>query len=176
MQPPPPPPPYDPQPVNGVVPDLTRDHVPVVARAIAQGLSLPAAAARVSATKAQLQQWLRRGERDAAEGKWTVYSHLLLAVEQAKAHREEYLVELGDQAAQDKTLNVRWVTWSLSMLRPLEYSARAPGEAGTSGFALISPEEAVASVHQFLADFLSRHAVEAKASEPMPVEGPLSGG
>lgn len=139
----------------------------LIAQDVAQGASRAAAAASVRATEDQLNQWLQRGRRDAMEKKDTVYAHLLMECLRAARHHELHLLELGDRAAQDKTLNVRWVTWKLAFLRPNEFSARAlEGSAAANGFALMSPEEAVTSVHQMLEDFLSRHEKDAAPEAP----------
>jgi hypothetical protein len=130
--------------------------IPLIATDLAQGASRAAAAASVSTTEDCLNQWLQRGKRDVAEGKATLYAQLLLECNRAARHFELYLLELGNQAAQDKALNVRWVTWRLGFLRPNEFTERAHVAGGTGGFALMSPDEAVATVHQLMADFLAR--------------------
>jgi hypothetical protein len=152
---------YEPPPVRrGPRTTLTEDMVPLIARDVARGASRAAAAASVRTTADCLKQWLQRGRRDVAEGKDTVYAYLLLECAASAREYELHLLELGDAAAQDKTLNVRWVTWRLGFLRPEEYTARAAEEAGTTGFALMTPEEAVQSVHQLMADFLARQKAE----------------
>jgi hypothetical protein len=132
--------------------------ISTIARDVGRGASRAAAAASVRTTEDCLNQWLQRGRRDVAEGKESLYAELLLECAAAAREYELHLLELGDAAAQDKTLNVRWVTWRLGFLRPQEFTARAlEGPTNGTGFALMSPEEAVQSVQALMEEFLARN-------------------
>ncbi|WNG57397.1 hypothetical protein F0U59_23490 [Archangium gephyra] len=149
---------HPPKKPRGPATTLTEEMIPIIARDVGKGTSRASAAASVRTTEDCLNQWLQRGRRHVAEGTESLYSALLLECASASREYELHLLDLGDQAAQDKTLNVRWVTWRLGFLRPQEFTARAiEGPANGSGFALMSPEEAVQSVQGLMAEFLARN-------------------
>ncbi|MFY0567076.1 hypothetical protein ACN28E_25005 [Archangium lansingense] len=149
---------HPPKKPRGPATTLTEEMIPIIARDVGRGASRAAAAASVRTTEDCLNQWLQRGRRHVAEGTESLYASLLLECASASREYELHLLDLGDAAAQDKTLNVRWVTWRLGFLRPQEFTARAiEGPANGSGFALMSPEEAVQSVQALMAEFLARN-------------------
>lgn len=147
---------------RGPATTLTAEMIATIARDVGKGASRAAAAASVRTTEDCLNQWLQRGRRHVAEGTESLYAELLLECASASREYELHLLDLGDQAAQDKSLNVRWVTWRLGFLRPSEFTARAlEGPDSGSGFALMTPEEAVQSVQALMQEFLARRAAEA---------------
>lgn len=109
---------------------LTPERHDGIVRALKVGTYLCTAAALVGISESTLRDWLRRGARDADEGRATPYAALLADVEVAQAESE-----VTDLALITKAAAADWkaAAWKLSRLYPERYSERRQLEVSGPG-------------------------------------------
>jgi hypothetical protein len=159
---------------------LTREMIPVIAKWLARTGVLRIAAAKAGASEDALGKWISRGRDAAARRKSSLYTELLIACEEAWAHRFAHLIQLGEQTVVDRHMNPRFVTWLMSVTGPKhftvprEQAAQAPGGGLGPAFELVTPEAAKASVLGKLMRFLEEDDKSSPPEAP-PAAEPESG-
>jgi hypothetical protein len=146
---------------------LTPTMIPIIAREVASGATKRAAAATAGTTEDCLSAWLKRGREAAGKRKVSKYTRLLIAYERAEAHYQRFLQRLGLQSVTDRHCNPRFVTHSLAVRDPKNWTVPkepvAGGPRGQGGYELLTPAQARAALEERLARFLAVEDEGAKA-------------
>ncbi|HYI01552.1 hypothetical protein [Hyalangium sp.] len=158
---------------------LKPEMIPIIAQEIASGATKRAAAAEAGTTEDCLGAWLKRGREAAGKRKRSKYTRLLIAYERAEAHHQRFLRKLGLQSVTDRHCNPRFVTYSLAVRDPKNWTipkepAAARGQAVVGE--LLTPAQARAALEERLERFLKvddeRVKAEQDASDPPPPPSP----
>ena len=146
---------------RGPATTLRPSMIPIIAEALARTGVKRIAAAKAHTTEDCLGKWLKRGADAMARGKRSLYTQLLLACEEAWAHRYSYLIELGERTVTDRHCNPRFVTWLMGVTAPKTFTVpKEPAQGAVKSglgpaFELLTPEEAARSLDEKLSHFLS---------------------
>jgi hypothetical protein len=152
---------------------LTREMIPVIAEWLARTGIQRIAAAKAGTTEDCLGKWLSRGRDAVARKRTSLYTELLSACEAAWAHRNGYLIELGERTVVDRHCNPRFLTWLMAVASPKQFTvprepvAQAQGHGLGPAFELVSPEAAAKAIEEKLLRFLEE---DAKSQAPPPEE------
>ncbi len=136
---------------------------PEMIRTIAEGLARTGmqriAAAQAGTTADCLRAWLSRGLEASKRRKKSIYTELLMACEEAWAHRYAHLIQLGELTVTDRHMNPRFITWLMAVTSPKDFTvpkekAQVAGNRLGPAFEMVTPEAAAASLEEKLAHFL----------------------
>jgi hypothetical protein len=145
---------------------LRPEMLPVIAQALARYGVKRIAAAKAGTTEDCLDTWLRRGVDATRRNKQSIYTELLAACEAAWAHRNAFLIELGERTVLDRHTNVRFVTWLMGVTAPKQFTvpketAAKVGNTLGPAFEMVTPAAAAQSLEEKLARFLATEKVVA---------------
>jgi hypothetical protein len=158
--------------------------IPVIAREVASGATKRAAAAVAGTTEDCLSAWLKRGKEAAGKRKRSRYTQLLIAYEKAEAHYQRFLRQLGLQSVTDRHCNPRFITYSLGVRDPKNWTVPkegGPARGANTVLELLTPAQARQALEERLERFLAaeeeRHKAEAapSPSPPSPPPEPSNG-
>jgi hypothetical protein len=160
---------------------LRREMIAVIAREVASGATKRAAAATAGTTEDCLGAWLKRGKEMAGKRKRGKYTQLLIAYEKAEAHYQRFLRGLGVRSVTDRHCNPRFITYSLGVRDPKNWTIPRDGAPAGRGagavLELLTPAQARQALEERLERFLSvedernRADAEAAAGPPPVVPG-----
>lgn len=170
---------------------LTREMIPVIAQWLARTGVLRIAAAKAGASEDTLGKWISRGRDAANRRKNSLYTELLIACEEAWAHRFAHLIELGERTVVDRHMNPRFITWLMSVTGPKHFTvqreqAAQAGNVLGPAFEMVTPEQAAKALEEKARKFLELEDKRAEliaelagpdaASVAPPLDGAASGG
>lgn len=156
---------------------LKPEMVPIIAEALARTGVQRIAAAKAGTTEDCLGAWLKRGREAMRRGKRSIYTELLVACEEAWAHRFGFLIELGERTVTDRHCNPRFITWLMQVSAPKQFTVPKEATAAAAGlgpaFELVTPEDAEKALIEKLTRFLAEEAKRAEVP-PSPPAGEVA--